>query len=301
MTPHSRAASVCSARRMAGISERGTAGSKPPASPSVTMQYVTSMPAAVQPAIVPAGPEVDVVGVGGDDEDRDRPRGRRARCLLSVTPSCGWAERVTGRVSHGRQGLQSPRVEGRADPMRDVMRSEPTRRTPRCSSSPACWWLAVALDAPRTASRLRPPPRFRSPPTSARRSRTTRPTRAGPSATRSTVPVPRRSPDLIRATYGSDESIGIARDACYTTSEHNDGRALDWMNDASSRRRPGQGQGLPRLAAGHGRAAATSSDGPPPRCHVHHLEQADLAGVLAGGLGRLHRYSTRTPTTSTSA
>lgn len=39
---------------------------------------------------------------------------------------------------------------------------------------------------------------------------------------------------LIRATYGQDESIGIARNACYTTSEHNDGRALDWMNDASN-------------------------------------------------------------------
>jgi hypothetical protein len=40
---------------------------------------------------------------------------------------------------------------------------------------------------------------------------------------------------LIRRTYGSDESIGIARNACYTTSEHNDGRALDWMVDATTR------------------------------------------------------------------
>jgi hypothetical protein len=40
---------------------------------------------------------------------------------------------------------------------------------------------------------------------------------------------------LIRQTYGSDESIGIARDACYTTSEHNDGRALDWMVDSTTR------------------------------------------------------------------
>ena len=32
------AAAVCSSRRMFGISERGTSGSKPPASPSVTMQ-----------------------------------------------------------------------------------------------------------------------------------------------------------------------------------------------------------------------------------------------------------------------
>lgn len=39
---------------------------------------------------------------------------------------------------------------------------------------------------------------------------------------------------LIRATYGSDEAIGIARNACYTTSEHNDGRALDWMVDATT-------------------------------------------------------------------
>jgi hypothetical protein len=40
---------------------------------------------------------------------------------------------------------------------------------------------------------------------------------------------------LIRATYGQDEAIGIARNACYTTSEHNDGRALDWMVDATTR------------------------------------------------------------------
>jgi len=38
---------------------------------------------------------------------------------------------------------------------------------------------------------------------------------------------------LIRATYGSDEAIGISRNACYTSSEHNDGRALDWMIDTS--------------------------------------------------------------------
>ncbi|MCZ3386625.1 MAG: hypothetical protein LH630_06600 [Actinomycetia bacterium] len=40
---------------------------------------------------------------------------------------------------------------------------------------------------------------------------------------------------LIRSTYGSDEAIGIARNACYTTSEHNDGRALDWMVDATTK------------------------------------------------------------------
>ena len=47
-------------------------------------------------------------------------------------------------------------------------------------------------------------------------------------------PGARKIAHLIRATYGTDESIGIARDACYTTSEHNDGRALDWMLDASN-------------------------------------------------------------------
>ena len=41
---------------------------------------------------------------------------------------------------------------------------------------------------------------------------------------------------LIRQTYGTDESIGMSRNACYTTSEHNDGRALDWMIDASNAR-----------------------------------------------------------------
>jgi hypothetical protein len=44
-----------------------------------------------------------------------------------------------------------------------------------------------------------------------------------------------RIADLIRQTYGSDESIGISRNACYTTSEHNDGRAIDWMVDATTK------------------------------------------------------------------
>jgi hypothetical protein len=40
---------------------------------------------------------------------------------------------------------------------------------------------------------------------------------------------------LIRATYGSDESIGIARNSCSSTSEHNEGRAVDWMVDATTK------------------------------------------------------------------
>ncbi|MFZ0325527.1 MAG: hypothetical protein WAN48_15515 [Actinomycetes bacterium] len=40
---------------------------------------------------------------------------------------------------------------------------------------------------------------------------------------------------LIRATYGADESIGISYNACYTVSEHNEGRALDWMIDTTNR------------------------------------------------------------------
>lgn len=40
---------------------------------------------------------------------------------------------------------------------------------------------------------------------------------------------------LIRKTYGSDESIGIARNSCYSTSEHNEGRAIDWMVDATTK------------------------------------------------------------------
>jgi hypothetical protein len=40
---------------------------------------------------------------------------------------------------------------------------------------------------------------------------------------------------LIRQTYGNDESIGIARNACYTVSEHNDGRAIDWMVDSTTK------------------------------------------------------------------
>ncbi len=41
---------------------------------------------------------------------------------------------------------------------------------------------------------------------------------------------------LIRQTYGSDEAIGTSRNACYTSSEHNDGRALDWMIDTSNKK-----------------------------------------------------------------
>jgi hypothetical protein len=41
---------------------------------------------------------------------------------------------------------------------------------------------------------------------------------------------------LIRATYGSDEAIGIARSPCSSsTSEHYEGRAVDWMVDATTR------------------------------------------------------------------
>ncbi|MEO8106354.1 MAG: hypothetical protein ABI720_03465 [Actinomycetes bacterium] len=42
---------------------------------------------------------------------------------------------------------------------------------------------------------------------------------------------------LIRATYGSDQSIGIARDSCSSTSasEHYEGRAVDWMVDATTK------------------------------------------------------------------
>ena len=40
---------------------------------------------------------------------------------------------------------------------------------------------------------------------------------------------------IIRATYGSDEAIGIARNSCYSTSEHNEGRAIDWMVDATTK------------------------------------------------------------------
>jgi hypothetical protein len=40
---------------------------------------------------------------------------------------------------------------------------------------------------------------------------------------------------IIRATYGSDEAIGIARNSCSYTSEHNEGRAVDWMVDATTK------------------------------------------------------------------
>src|SRR3954462_13173608 len=39
------------------MADRGTAGAKPPASPSVTMQYETCSPSSVKVAIVPAAPK----------------------------------------------------------------------------------------------------------------------------------------------------------------------------------------------------------------------------------------------------
>src|SRR6266545_3777908 len=47
------AAACCSARRMPGMADLGTAGSKPPESPSLSTPYVTAMPALVQQATVP--------------------------------------------------------------------------------------------------------------------------------------------------------------------------------------------------------------------------------------------------------
>lgn len=39
---------------------------------------------------------------------------------------------------------------------------------------------------------------------------------------------------LIRDTYGQNQSIGISYNACYTISEHNEGRAVDWMLDSTN-------------------------------------------------------------------
>ena len=60
---HDRRGPVCSSRRLGAISDRGMPVSEPPASPSVTMQYVTSMPASVSPATDAREAEVDVVGM----------------------------------------------------------------------------------------------------------------------------------------------------------------------------------------------------------------------------------------------
>ena len=57
VTPTARAASSCSSRRMAAISVRLMEWSEPPASPSVAMQYATSIPRPVQVATEPAAPK----------------------------------------------------------------------------------------------------------------------------------------------------------------------------------------------------------------------------------------------------
>ena len=83
---------------------------------------------------------------------------------------------------------------------------------------------------------------------------------------------------LIRQTYGDDEVIGMARDACYTTSEHNDGRALDWMVDVSRRAQKAKADDFLKwlLATdrhGNKHAMARRLE------YVHHLQPAHVARV----------------------
>jgi len=52
-TPSNAAASVCSARRICGICERGVAGSKPPASPSDRTQYSLGVSLLMPPYVGP--------------------------------------------------------------------------------------------------------------------------------------------------------------------------------------------------------------------------------------------------------
>src|SRR5206468_10415453 len=75
---------------MPGISERGTAGSKPPASPSVTMQYVTSTPASVHVATVPAAPKSTSSGWALTT----RARSTSIRATLPSPPMRPWVPRV---------------------------------------------------------------------------------------------------------------------------------------------------------------------------------------------------------------
>ncbi len=120
--------------------------------------------------------------------------------------------------------------------MRDVMMSEPTRRTPTLFLvAGVLVALLVQLVPLLAANPAQAAPAVPVTPDFGKAIEDYAPYQAGTVCDPVDRPGAKKIAALIRATYGSDESIGIARDACYTTSEHNDGRALDWMLDASSR------------------------------------------------------------------
>jgi hypothetical protein len=119
--------------------------------------------------------------------------------------------------------------------MRDVMMPEPTRRTPTLFLvAGVLVALLVQLVPLLTANPAQAVAAVPVTPHFGKAIEDYAPYQAGIVCDPVDRPGAKKIAALIRATYGDDESIGIARDACYTTSEHNDGRALDWMLDASS-------------------------------------------------------------------
>src|SRR4051812_827355 len=113
---------------MPAISDRGTAGSKPPASPLVTMQYVTSYPALVHDATVPAEPK---------------------------STSSGWAVTTRMRSMTGSSGtavLSAARVLGQSATPGGFVETQPCYAEPR--RRPAAF--SVACGRHRPAGVLRP-------------------------------------------------------------------------------------------------------------------------------------------------
>ena len=80
--------------------------------------------------------------------------------------------------------------------------------------------------------------------------------------------------NLLLATYGP-ATIYIPRTCTSSTSEHFDGRAVDWMRSVARAGREGDGRRVRGLAARPGRRRHAARDGPAPGDHVHHLGQPD--------------------------
>ena len=114
------------------MSGREMERSEPPASPSVTMQYATSIPAFTQTATEPGHTEVDVVGVGAHHQDPLHAlglvegNGRRDRCRRWP-----WRRSYRGPCAGFPHG-SGRRTTGAPDPGTGVRRAVRDSGRPRC-------------------------------------------------------------------------------------------------------------------------------------------------------------------------
>ena len=102
---------------------------------------------------------------------------------------------------------------------------------------------------------------------------------------------------LLKATYPGT-TYAISR-ACgsdvMSTTEHYDGRAVDWFTNVRTAEGKARGDALVELADGHRRPGQRGRQRPPPRGHVHHLEQPHLGRLpprrRLAALRRLRRHA----------